>query len=315
MTTHPDAVDLLADIGGTNARVTFRSADPADPRRSRVYLRQTADFATLEDLLGDVMAEAQTAPARAIIAVPGPVTGETLTFANLPWRLSPRALKDKLGVGDLRLMNDLEAVALALPHLKSDDVAIWRAGAPVRATQVIVAPGTGLGVGALARTEGRWCAVTSEGGHALAAMPRETPPALRALWTGAPCWEDLLSGNGLVRIYRALSEATATDPSAITALAGEGDAQARAAIGFFSYLLGVCAGDMAIVFDARGGCYIAGGVVPALGDLFDVTRFTAGFADKGSYRAYTETIPLHLITHPYPALVGLAARAAAAPRV
>jgi glucokinase len=129
------------------------------------------------------------------------------------------------------------------------------------------------------------------------------------LWRINPSWEDLLSGSGLLRIYQAVAGATksAANPADVTALAETGDPHALEAIGFFSELLGGCAGDMAMIFGAKGGCYIAGGVVPALGRLFDTARFMAGFSDKGSYGPYVDTIPVSLIAHPYPALVGLAA--------
>lgn len=298
------AGDLLADIGGTNARVTFPRAEKTP---ARVYLRQTADFASLEALLVDVIAEAGAAPSRAVVAVPGPVLGETLSFANIPWRLTRGALKDALKVDALHMVNDLQAVAWSLPMLAADDVVTWRKGDAASAARVVVAPGTGLGVSALVPHEDTFTTVASEGGHALAAMPSATPENLRELWATGPCWEDLLSGGGLLRIYRALGGDAAQDPSDVTAAAERNDAHARAAIGFFSQLLGVCAGDMAIIFGAKGGCYVAGGVVPALGDLFDTARFIAGFSDKGPYKGYTETIPLHLIAHPYPALAGLGA--------
>lgn len=298
------AGDLLADIGGTNARVTFPRAERMP---ARVYLRQTSDFASLETLLADVIAEAGAAPARAVVAVPGPVLGETLSFANIPWRLTRSALKDALKVDTLHVVNDLQAVAWSLPTFAADDLVTWREGNAVPAARVVVAPGTGLGVSALVPHEGVFTALASEGGHALAAMPSTTPEKLRGLWAAGPCWEDLLSGNGLLRIYRSLGGDAAQGPSDVTAAGEQNDALARQAIGFFSQLLGACAGDMAIIFGAKGGCYVAGGVVPALGDLFDTARFIAGFSDKGPYKGYTETIPLHVIAHPYPALAGLGA--------
>jgi glucokinase len=295
-------IDLLADIGGTNARVTFRK----DRVPGSVYLRQAADFPSLDVLLADVIAEAGAQPTRAALALPGPVTGDSIKLTNLPWEIERGALAKQLGVRSLTVVNDLEATAWSLPHLATGDLVTWRAGRAAAAARVVVAPGTGLGVGALVPAAGAWTAVPSEGGHALAVMPRNTPEALRNLWSGMPSWEDLLSGGGLLRLYRAFDDG-ATTPAEVTALAEKNDAHALEAIGFFSELLGACAGDMAMVFGAKGGCYVAGGVVPALGKLFDVARFIAGFSDKGPYRNYADTIPLALITHPYPALVGLAA--------
>ncbi|MCC6914805.1 MAG: glucokinase [Rhodospirillaceae bacterium] len=301
-----NTVDLLADIGGTNARIAFRK--DREPWR-HVFLRRAADFDSLETLLTDVIAEAGETPTRALIAVPGPVNGETVKLTNLPWKFERGALARHIAVPSLAIANDLEAVAWSLPHLARGDIVTWRAGHPTGGARTVVAPGTGLGVSALTPHGNTWTAVPSEGGHALAVMPRAAPPRLQILWRTNPCWEDLLSGGGLHRIYQALAGATkgAASPAEVTGLAEAGDATALEAIGFFSELLGGCAGDMAMIFGAGGGCYIAGGVVPALGKRFDVARFMAGFSDKGPYGPYVDAIPLHLISHPYPALVGLAA--------
>jgi len=298
-------IDLLADIGGTNARVAFR--EDGAPWRE-VYLRETADYPSLDALLADVMSKAGVKPTRAIVALPGPVAGESIKLTNLPWRVARRSLAQELGIPALTVINDLEAVAWSLPHLASNDVVTWRMGHPAHAARVVVAPGTGLGVSALVPYGEAWTAVPSEGGHALAVMPRTTPEPMRRLWHTMPSWEDLLSGGGLLRLYQAFGDApAAVAPAEVTARAQWGEARALEAIGFFSELLGACAGDMAIIFAAKGGCAIAGGVVPALGSLFDVARFIAGFTGKGPYGDYVDTIPLALISHPHPALVGLAA--------
>lgn len=296
--------DLLADIGGTHARVAFRKDREPWPH---VFRRRTADFPSLEALLADVIAEAGEKPVRAMLAVPGPVAGARVTPANLDWEITLDGLKRTLGAEAVRLVNDLEAVAWSLPHLTSADLVTWRTGKPAAgAARVVVAPGTGLGVGALVPHAGGWAAVPSEGGHALSVMPRAVPDSLRKLWRGAPSWEDLLSGGGLLRIHNALGESAAA-PAEVTERARRNDPRALEAIAFFSELLGACAGDMAMIFAAKGGCYIAGGVVPALGKQFDVARFISGFADKGAYSPYVGSIPLALIAHPTPALVGLAA--------
>lgn len=296
-------VDLLADIGGTNARIAFREPGAPWPH---VYTRESASFPSLDSLLADVIAQAGTKPTRAAIALAGPVQGDVVQLTNLPWRVERNALANALGVTALALANDLEAAAWALPHLTSADLVNWRERPHQHGARVVVAPGTGLGVGALVPNAHGWAAVPSEAGHALAVMPRDTAEHLRKLWRMKPSWEDLISGAGLLRIYKALGGSAAT-PAAVTAYAAAGNPLALEAVGFFSELLGVCAGDMAMIFAAKGGCYIGGGVVPALGPLFDVARFIAGFSDKGPYGPYVDAIALNLIEHPYPALVGLSA--------
>lgn len=299
------AEDLLADIGGTNVRVAFRGAEGW---RGTVHLRAARDFPSLEAVLTDVMREAGVTPSRAALAVAGPVAGDHVALTNLPWRFSRDDLRHSLGLAEITILNDVEATAYSLPYLDTADVAAWR-GAPAAGAKVVIAPGTGLGVGGLILRDQRWTAVPSEGGHSAAGMPRNLPAAVRALWDeGSPSWEDLLSGGGLARLHQTLAaQRTILSPAEVTERAGGGDAAALQAIGVFSGLLGACAGDMAMTFAATGGCYIAGGVVPALGTLFDVPGFLAAFDRKGSYASYVRRIPVALVTHPYPALTGLAA--------
>jgi len=302
-------IDLFADIGGTNARVVFRIEEAA---LSRVYLRKSADFDALDALLLDVMAEAGLQPTRAAVAVPGPVLMDTVQLTNLPWHFTCTALGRALGVGeDIAVFNDLEAVAWSLPLLGKTDLDVLRPGRPQpRAPHVVVAPGTGLGVAALVPALlSHWTAVASEGGHALAAAPRKDLEGYDALWTDPPpAWEDLLSGGGLLRIYRAIAQhPQADEPAHVSELARAGDTAARDSVDVFSELLGACAGDMVMIFGAHAGCYIAGGVVPALGASFSPSRFEKGFLAKGAFASYLEPVPVLLIREPYPALRGLVA--------
>ncbi len=296
--------DLVADIGGTNARVAFRTGGRIGAPR----LRRTADFASLKDLLADVVREAHVRPHRAALAVAGPITGDVIKFTNLPWSFSGQALARDLGVEQLLLENDVAAIAWSLPYMSSTALSVLRNGAAVRATKVVIAPGTGLGMSALTPIgDDRWTVLSSEGGHAYAAsevMGAHAP----MIWNeGAPLtWEQLLSGEGLLKMYRQTARnPTASSPENVTALAKSGDEDARNLLELYARLLGSCAGDMAMIFGARGGCYIAGGIVPALGDAFPIHAFEAGFVSKGNFQNYLKPIPVFLITEPYPALHGL----------
>jgi len=296
--------DLVADIGGTNARVAFRSGG----RIGTPHLRRTADFASLRDLLTDVIGAAHIRPHRAALALAGPVTGDTFTFTNLPWSFSGRTLAQELGVEQLLLENDVAAIAWSVPQAPTTELAVLRPGKPARAAKVVIAPGTGLGMSALAPVgDDRWTVLSSEGGHAYAASEVMGPLAPKIWHDGAPMtWEQLLSGEGLLNIYRHTARnIKAKTPADVTTLAKSGDDDARNGLELYAKLLGSCAGDMALIFSARGGCYIAGGVVPALGDLFSPHAFEAGFVAKENFATYVKAIPVFLMTDPYAALAGL----------
>ena len=101
--------------------------------------------------------------------------------------------------------------------------------------------------------------------------------------------------------------AQAATPAEVTTLAQSGDRDAVAAVDLYARLLGACTGDMALIYGARGGCYVAGGVVPALGALFRAEEFNAGFLGKAKFESYLAPVPAYLMTDPYAALAGLSA--------
>ncbi|MHB1206760.1 MAG: glucokinase [Rhodospirillaceae bacterium] len=301
-------MDLLADIGGTNARVTFRAGQDMS---GAVHLRRTADFPSLAALLRDVIAEAGAAPARAALAVAGPVSGDEIRLTNLPWRFSVTGLTVALGVKRMVVENDVAAAAWALTALGPGDISsLTPLITPSSGAKVVVAPGTGLGIAALAPDHrGGWVAVASEGGHAGVALPpgitgqdRDLLHARRDGWG----WEDFLSGVGLPRLYHALGGHAAVDtPEAVTARATAEEALAIRAMDIFSRLLGAFAGDVVLMFAGRGGCYLAGGLLGAVGPLFKAELFLAGFRDKDRFSGYMADIPVYFLTHPHPALAGL----------
>lgn len=295
--------DLVADIGGTNARVAFRT----NGQIGTPHLRRTADFASLKDLLADVIQTAHVRPRRAALALAGPITEDIVRFTNLPWSFSGKALAQGLGVEQLLLENDVAAIAWSLPQLTSADLSVLRNGQPVHATKVVIAPGTGVGMSALTPIGNQWAVVNSEGGHAYAASEVLGTYGPKIWREGVPLsWEQLLSGDGLLMMYRATARSIkAKTPADVTALARASDDDARNVLDMYARLLGACAGDMAMIFGARGGGYIAGGIVPALGDLFPIPAFESGFLSKGDFEPYVKPIPVFLVTHPYPALHGL----------
>jgi glucokinase len=184
----------------------------------------------------------------------------------------------------------------------------------------VFGPGTGLGVACfLPAAAGGPAAIATEGGHADIAATTEREAAVIAVLRrrfGHVSAERLLSGPGLTNIHAALCAIDGREPSAplrpgdiARAAQARGrarDARARETVAMFSALLGQLAGDLALGFGARGGVYVAGGVVARLGPAFDRKLFRRRFEDKGRYRDWLKPVPVWLITHPHPAMLGLA---------
>ena len=183
------------------------------------------------------------------------------------------------------------------------------------AARAVIAPGTGLGVSGLIPTgAGDFAAIEGEGGHrTLAAQsPRECAiAAALARRFGHVSAERVLSGPGIEAIYRAIasidgvrceSDGTAAG-IARDAFTGS-DPIACEAIAAFTSFLGSVAGDLVLTLGARGGVYIAGGIVPSWGGRFDAACFLDRFRAKGRFREYLSAVPVRVVTHLYPGLLG-----------
>ena len=312
---------LVADIGGTNARFGWIDAPGAAVQHVRTLA--TADHAGPAEAaaayLQDLRAEggaALPAPRAAALAVATAVTGDVISYTNGSWRFACSALPAALGVATVRVLNDFEALALALPSLRP---AQFRAHAqPPRPQGVlaVVGPGTGLGVGAAVQTAGGWMALPGEGGHATLAPTDEEESRLLAQvrqWHTHVSAERLLSGIGLPVLHRAVCalagapDAGLTTPQIVERGLQGDDALARRTLEHFCALLGSFCGSVALTLGARGGLYIGGGIVPRLGEFFFESAFRARFEAKGRSSAYLAAVPTAVITDTLVALQGAAA--------
>lgn len=329
----PDLV-LVADIGGTHARFSLarRGARPGPPT---VWL--TGLHASLEAALDAFLAqEGRPALAAAAICAAGPVEGRgdaaRIAMTNAPWVIEARRVARAIKAPAV-LVNDFTAVALALPHFGPGDVeAIGGTDPDPLAPAGVLGPGTGLGVAGLvpvAEGAGGVAAgmaagaavtghlpITGEGGHVSLAPEneREISILFQLMQSfGHVSAERVLSGPGMENLYAALGalegapeigRPTAMD---ITRMAREGSSPlARETVEVFTGFLGSVAGDLALTLGAKGGIYLAGGILPRWGPLFDRRLFRRRFEAKGRFRAYLAPIPAFLITVPDPALIGLA---------
>jgi glucokinase len=243
----------------------------------------------------------------AVLGVAGPIDGDRVALTNRAWSFSRQKLQRRLKLKQLIVVNDFAAVALALPFLKAKDVLQIGGGkADAHGNLLACGPGTGFGVAVLVRAGHYPFALSSEAGHMVlgAASADETQIFQKLLAQRAPlAVEDVLSGPGLARLHRAVS-GQELNPDQILAAARVGEKNARSTTDIFFRLMGRIAGDLALAFDARGGVYIAGGLGRALAPFFAASRFRESFENHVHYRERLVQIPIHVIVHPAPGLLG-----------
>jgi glucokinase len=317
---------LLSDIGGSNARFALSTAD-GSWRDERVYpiTRFPGPREAAEAYLAEVLPPGAPRPRRAAFCVACPVVGDAVTLTNyLQWSFSIAALSAALGLDHLDVVNDFVAQALAVPVLTAGHkVTLWEGQGLATATMGVIGPGTGLGVAVLAADgRGGHLAVPGEGGHVTlpATTSREALLIERARDDlGHVSAERFLSGPGLVTLAATIRQVDGLEPREETpgeimadGLAGLCPVRAETAALFLAFL-GTVAGNLALSIGAMGGVYLMGGICPRYPDAVKASAFVERFQAKGRFRAYMERMPLTLVTHPYPAFLGLASLTRAEP--
>ncbi|MEZ5660186.1 MAG: ROK family protein [Burkholderiaceae bacterium] len=300
---------LIADIGGTNAR--FALVDPLGVQQALVKLAVVA-YPAFDDALDAALAQFGNPRVReAVLAVAGPIRAGMVALTNADWLISEHALAARLGTGSVRLVNDFEAVALAIPHLQGDDLqALGEPPGPsdARLPRLALGPGTGLGAALWVPLEhGGYRSVATEAGHMSLACD---DPALRGRLQASVGQrpleaEDVLSGAGIARLHEALHQIVA-DPSAVTAAAAGADAAARATLDCFADLLARFAAEAALVSGAFGGVYIGGGLIEAGTVPLDGARMRRVFDGQGRMAHVLRKVPLYAVRRIDSALLGLA---------
>jgi glucokinase len=306
---------LIADIGGTNTRFAVGQAGRFD----HMLELRNAEHATFQDAARHFLDQLPNGMrvSKAALAVAGGTSGDVVSLTNYHWSFSVARVRDELGLAELRVINDFEAIAMAVPYLGTDErVVVGPDDLPVRRGPIaLVGPGTGLGVAGLIPTRDGWSVVPTEGGHStMAAATCEEGRVLdllRKRWDHVSA-ERVLSGPGLENLYvalRLLDGASSKPLSAAeitAAMVGGEDPYSGRAFELFCRMLGTVAGNVALTFGATGGVYVAGGILLRFKDAFAASGFRARFEQKGRLSAYLRSVPTYLIVHPQPALIGLA---------
>lgn len=313
-------IGLVADIGGTNARFALAGLDDAGVIATafRQDMRN-ADFAGMEacvraylDSLG-----AAPRPSMAAFGVASPIAGDEVRLTNRDWSFSVAHLQRRFGWTRFEVANDFVALGHSLPALRGAD---WRplAGPPWPKTLPrvvsLVGPGTGFGVGAVIGGVSETHVIASEGGHAsFAPVDALELEIMRVMLSRFPrvSNERILSGPGLEHLYAALAEIRGTARSAPTApeileaaLAGR-DPLAVETMERFCLMLGGAMGDVALVQGANAVA-IGGGVAGRMLSFLDNALVRARFEAKGRAQPVLASIPVALIVHPEPGLLGAA---------
>lgn len=310
---------LVADIGGTNARFALAQMKKGEMAVEEPRSFRADEFESIRAAANAYLDAVSAKPKTACFAVAGPVTDEQVEFTNSPWVLNIEDFKKALALTQFRVVNDFEALASGVGSLREKDFLEIKPGAgDPNAPTLVMGPGTGLGQALIVPFGDRTRVVSTEGGHVSFAPRTDEEIALMQFIRrehDRVSVERVVSGIGLVNIYRALCEIEDTDcdpmrADEITAAAIK-DAHPIAVktVNMFCALLGRVAGDAVLGAGARGGVVLGGGILPKIRDLFLKSAFVDRFLEKGRMQYYVEDVPVRLIVSDGTALLGAAVMA------
>jgi glucokinase len=303
---------IAGDIGGTKSWLAWPVQESAGGQQRLRFERcyASADFASVESLLHRFIADAGAPglPDGLLLALPGALDRQRVKLTNLDWTLDAAELQTALGIREVRFINDFQAAAAGVATLTDADMlALNPQPSEPGGVRAITGAGTGLGLAfMLPAADGDYQSFATEGGHIdfspANAQQVRLLDRLRAAY-GHVSWERVVSGLAMNDLYRfCCTEQGCTPPdetmdgAALAVRAESGDAAAEAALELFVDLYGAWVGNVALLYQPRGGLYIAGGVATHMQARMQSPRFMAAASDKGRMRGVVERMPIFLIT-------------------
>jgi len=315
---------LAGDVGGTKTWLGLFAPDGHRPSVVEARRYPTLEFDSLMTMVAHFLKESE--PSGQIVAtcfgVAGPVRANVSRLTNVPWLVEGDEIGRQLDIAPVRLLNDLEAMARAIPVLDSEELIVVQTGTlVVGGNAALIAPGTGLGEAGIHAVGNQLIPMPSEGGLAdfAARTPREFElVAMLSAHQKRVAMEDVISGPGLINLHNFTHRSNLClnqlppdepdlQPTAITTSALSGNCAACVdTLDLFVSAFGAAAGNLALRSLATAGLYIGGGIAPQILTTLRNGRFIEAFVDKGPMRMLLEQVPIMVIREQQAALVGAA---------
>jgi glucokinase len=316
-------VILAGDVGGTKTLLGLFEPDPVRPRPIAVRSFGTLDFDTLEAMIAGFLAEAAIDAAAigvTCIGAAGPVIDNAAELTAVPWRVDGARIRRATGISRVVVLNDLQAMAHAVPALQDPELYELQRGTPVAGGNIaLIAAGTGLGEALLHWVDGRYVPTASEGGHAdFAARTEREIAVVRELTKryGRADVEHAVSGRGLINIHRVThsgscaAEVNLDLPNAAAAIAAAAfDRRCPGcieALDLFVEAYGAQAGNLALRSVATGGVFIGGGIAPKILPALASGAFMRAFRSKSPLEHLLASMPVRVILNDNAGLLGAA---------
>jgi glucokinase len=313
-----NSIFLCIDVGGTKLDYSFVEYGLAGRTCLSDGRLFCAEFTAFQDIFLELLSKSPGNVSGVCIAAAGPVRNNSISFTNLDWHIDADSLRKNSGFKQFILVNDLTAVMWGLTDLAEDEYRTIRSGDPYGDTRVVVAPGTGLGVGIGVETASGLVCLPSEGGHVSFSPRTELERDLLSFLeqeTEHVSAELVCSGIGLGTLFRYLTrnnpcpaqlDYQVLGPWLWQQITEDGEYShvARQTYTLFFDLLAEVCGNIAVTCLPGAGIYLAGGLMAKLSSFMDRERFIQRFLNRSVQQELLTAMSVYQVTHKNPALLG-----------
>ena len=310
---------IAGDVGGTKVLLRAFDSETNEVLAQKRYL--SADYTSLSVLVNAFIEEFSITQVKAAcFGLPGPVQGRRAHLTNLPWLVDADFLVEHCQIEHVEILNDFAAAAYGIDELVEEDLLCLQAGEyQSDGNRLVIGAGSGLGVAPVKNCAGVFVPQPSEGGHMDFAPLTENQIELAAWmhkkWTHVS-YERILSGEGIETLYfffnaksHGHSRVKISSAEDVHRMALAGDEIAIKTLDMFVEVYGAFIGNMALIWAAKAGIYIAGGIAPKILQWMQKPEFLEAVKAKGRMRPWVESMPIYLITNEQLGLLGAVDRA------
>ncbi len=321
---------LAGDIGGTKANLALyqkNSQGILDCEFEQTFVSE--EYLAFDDILS-VFLQQNRVISSVCFGIAGPVIDQRCQTTNLPWTIDARELSLRFGTPQVKLLNDLEAMAIGMINSSSKDLVELNPNAKIQKGNIaVIAAGTGLGEAILYWDGLRHHPIATEGGHCDFAAQTEQQDCflayLRKLFNSHVSWERVLSGNGFGYIYDFLIDSGfapvcpkvpsvngnisfSNERNAIISQLGinKEDPACIEVVRLFAELYAAEAGNLALKCFSNGGVFIGGGIGSKIRPALENENFIRAFTAKGRFQKLLSQISIKLSLNPNTPLIGAA---------
>ena len=303
---------LVADFGGTHLRIGFSDGFSVTGLSK---VRYSSGVSSLE-LISDYTKNYNKKIEQIRICAAGPVENDKIEITNSNLIISKKEIMDFFKISDVCIFNDAEAACYYLPEIKPSSYSTINSIESKNQNFAYIALGTGLGVSCVKQHNNKSIVISGEGGYCHIPYPSKkntSRDVMDIIENDYPrvSSERLISGPGIALIYEALSKINnsnlklTSEKIVANAIANKKGLEYEACKILFE-LLGKFAASVALIYGARGGIFLSGGLLERLYGILPNDLILKNFLIPGRMKNYVKQIPLHIINDDLISLMGCA---------